>query len=94
MTGIELKGHLDVPEDRRIAIADALAAHIRLTRAEPGCLAFEVLPDPDVPGRWQVAERFASRADFDAHQARVASSDWGRISQGLTRSYEITEVPA
>ncbi|GKY87654.1 putative quinol monooxygenase [Sinisalibacter aestuarii] len=91
---IRLTGHIDVPEPRRAAIAAALPEHIRLTRAEPGCLAFEVRPDPAMPGRYTVAELFASRAAFEAHQARVAASDWGRISAGLPRSYTIDEVPA
>lgn len=89
-----LTGHIDVPEARRAAIAAALPEHIRATRAEPGCLSFSVTPDPAVPGRWQVAERFVDRTAFEAHQARVATADWGRVAQGVIRSYEITEVPA
>ncbi len=92
MTQIRLTGYIDVPADRLDAIQGPLSEHIRLTHAEPGCLSFEVLPDPSVPGRFSVAELFASRADFEAHQARVAASDWGRISAGIPRSYEITEV--
>ncbi|MEJ2029899.1 MAG: putative quinol monooxygenase [Maritimibacter sp.] len=92
MPKIRLTGHIDVPEDRMDAIAAALPEHIRLTHAEPGCLSFEVLPDPSVPGRFSVAELYASRADFEAHQARGAASDWGKISAGIPRSYEITEV--
>lgn len=89
---IRLTGHIDVPEDRRVSVAAALPHHVRLTRAEPGCLSFEVTPDPACPGRYRVAELFASRAAFEAHQARVAASDWGRISAGILRSYRVEEV--
>ena len=94
MTGpkIRLTGHIDVPEARRAAVAEALPAHIRLTRAEPGCLSFEVTPDPKVAGRWRVAELFADRAAFDAHQARTAASDWARIAAGLARSYTAEDL--
>ena len=92
MTMIRLTGHIDIPADRRDAVAAALPDHIRLTRAEPGCLSFDVTPDPDTPGRWQVAELFASRAAFDAHQARAAASAWAKVSAGIPRAYRIEEV--
>lgn len=95
MTGtmqIVLTGYLDVPGDRLAAVSAALPAHIALTREEPGCLAFDVTPDPEIPGRFNVAERFASRADFDAHQARMASSPWANVTEGIPRHYQITEI--
>lgn len=89
-----LTGHIDVPEERRAAVAAALPEHVRLTRAEPGCLFFEVEPDGAVSGRYRVSERFADRTAFEAHQARVRGSDWGRISEGIPRSYHITDEGA
>ncbi|MDA5556086.1 putative quinol monooxygenase [Shimia sp. MMG029] len=91
---IRLTGHIDVPTDRQSAVATALPAHIALTRAEPGCLAFDVTPDPNTEGRYQVAELFTDRAAFDAHQARAAASDWAKVTAGIPRHYQITEVPA
>jgi quinol monooxygenase YgiN len=88
---ITLTGYIDVPADRLDAVAAALPAHIALTRQEPGCLSFDVTPDADVPGRFNVAERFSSRADFDAHQARMKSSPWAEITAGIPRHYQITE---
>lgn len=91
---IRLTGHMDVPEDLRAAVAGALLEHIRLTRNEPGCLSFEVSPHPSVPGRYVVAELFATRQDFEAHRSRVQASDWGRITAGVPRDYQVTEVTA
>ncbi|WP_373456770.1 putative quinol monooxygenase [Brevibacterium sp. 50QC2O2] len=42
--------------------------HIELTRAEAGCLLFEVVQTGD-PLIWSVAERLADESGFDAHQA-------------------------
>jgi len=89
---IRLTGHIDVPDDRLAAVTAALPEHIRLTRAEAGCLAFEVMPVAGRPGRFVVHELFASRAAFEAHQARIAASDWGRVSAGIPRDYVIEEV--
>lgn len=90
---ILLTGHIDVPADRLPAVAAALPDHIRLTRAEPGCLSFDVTPDRRIDGRFNVRETFASRPAFDAHQDRMRESDWGRITAGLPRTYEIREIP-
>mgnify|MGYP001544700949 CR=1 FL=1 len=86
-----LDGHIDVPKDRLHGIVAALPEHIRLTRAEPGCLRFDVQADPDVPGRFIVSEEFTDRAAFEAHQTRAAGSEWARISDGIPRTYEIKE---
>ncbi|WP_116131787.1 putative quinol monooxygenase [Tropicimonas sp. IMCC34043] len=89
--GLRLSGHIDVPAARLAAVTAALPDHIRLSRAEPGCLLFDVTPDPARPGRFNVSERFVDRAAFEAHQARVGASDWGKITEGLPRSYRIEE---
>lgn len=88
---IRLSGHIDVPPDRLAAVSAALPEHIRLTLAEPDCLGFDVTPDGTLPGRFQVRESFASRAGFDAHQARAGASVWARVTAGIPRDYQITE---
>lgn len=89
---IQLTGYIDVPPHRFAEINAALPEHIRLTRLEAGCVSFEVSPDPHHAGRFNVAETFASRADFDKHQSRTKTSDWARITDGIPRSYSIAEI--
>ena len=89
---LRLSGHIDVPADRLEAVAAALPDHIRLTRAEPGCLSFQVTPDSSHPGRFQVDELFTDRAAFDAHQARAGATHWARITAGIPRHYVVTDV--
>ena len=72
-------------------ISTLLPEHIRLTREEPGCEIFEVLRSMSDPVRFAVREVFANRAAFEAHQARVASSVWGRSTKGIPRDYMLTE---
>lgn len=85
-----LTGFLLVPEPDRAMVERRLPDHIAATKAEPGCLFFQVQPDRCDPGRWLVAERFADRASFDAHQTRSRASDWGRATAHLTRQFQIT----
>jgi quinol monooxygenase YgiN len=67
-----------------------LGEHLRLTRAEPGCLSFEVSQGAD-PLVWQVDESYADRAAFEAHRARMADTAWANASAGIRREYKITE---
>lgn len=66
----------------------ALPAHIALTRAEAGCLSFEVVPTAN-PMIWSVSERFVDRSAFKAHQSRAAASDWAAQTKGIARDYII-----
>lgn len=91
---IILSGHIDVPVGRLNGVVAALPEHIRLTRAEPGCLLFEVTADPDISGRFLVREEFTDRAAFEAHQRRTAASAWARASDGIPRDYRIKEIEA
>ena len=84
-----LDGHVDVPAERVAAVMAALPEHIRLTRAEPGCLHFSVTPSNEVPGRLFVSETFVDQTAFDAHQARGAASPWAEATRGIPRSYDI-----
>lgn len=86
---VTLRGQIRVPPDRLEAIRAALPEHIRLTRAEPGCLRFDVTEDPDQPGRFDVTEQFTDAQAFRAHQDRARSAEWGRISAGIPRDYVI-----
>ncbi len=88
---VRVEGHLDVPPEHRESVADTLADHVALTRAEPGYLDFDRAPDPNVAGRYRVSEAFVDRAAFDAHQARGAASPWAAASAGATRHFTITE---
>ena len=89
---IQLSGHIDVPPERMEAVTTAVIDHISLTRAEAGCISFEVTPCPEVKGRFLVNEVFINQAAFDHHQSRTKASPWAKISEGLPRDYKITEI--
>ncbi|MCV2870730.1 antibiotic biosynthesis monooxygenase [Defluviimonas sp. WL0050] len=72
-------------------VSEHLPDHIRLTRAEPGCLRFEVLRSHADPVRFAVSEAFTDRAAFEAHQARASETIWAKVTKGIPREYEIRE---
>lgn len=74
--------------DEAARVAAALPAHVEATRAEPGCLHFDVIPSTD-PLVWTVAEEFVDPSAFEAHQTRSAASDWAQATAGITREYRI-----
>lgn len=79
--------------DEAEIVACHLPEHIRLSRAEPGCLSFEVTQEGD-PLVWRVDECFTDRAAFELHQTRTRASDWGRATSAIARVYESWEAQA
>ncbi|WP_028028990.1 putative quinol monooxygenase [Gemmobacter nectariphilus] len=67
-----------------------LPDHVALTRAEPGCLSFQVTPTDD-PLIWRVEETFTDRPALNAHQTRAARSAWAEATAGIRRDYTIRE---
>ena len=84
---VVLKGHLDVPAEKLEAVRAALPEHIALTRAEAGCIRFEVRFSETQPDRLLVSEIFENQTAFDAHQQRAGHSSWASVSQGIERHY-------
>ena len=87
LTGRLLCTARDLPLVERL-----LPEHIRLSRAEPGCLRFEVIRSPKDPLIYEVSEAFASRAAFEAHQARGSASEWGRRTAHIVREFTVKEA--
>lgn len=76
-------------QDELGRVLQGVEAHITLTRAEAGCLSFEVIQSAD-PMVWTVAERFTDAAAFEAHQTRATASEWAELTKGIARDYQIT----
>ena len=89
---IRLAGQLICADSVEAAAVMAhLPDHIRLTRAEPGCLLFDVTQTAD-PLVWQVDETFIDRAAFEAHQTRTRGSAWFAATRGIQRDFRMEEV--
>lgn len=88
MAKVYLDGLLIATSAAQRAVIDLyLEDHIELTRAEPGCLKFEVTEDPGDRNKFHVSEIFDSEEAFDAHQVRAKASEWGQHSEKLERKF-------
>ena len=89
MENVFLSGQLVCSDEDQVEIVmQHLPLHVRLTRAEEGCVSFEVRRVEDSLV-WQVDENFRDAAAFRAHQERVAQSEWGLATAGLERRYTV-----
>lgn len=95
MTGrVRLTGFLRCrSQEEADRILPHLAEHIRLTRAEPGCLAFEVHRSAADPACFAVSETYTDAAALAAHRARTEGTVWARVTAGIPRDYQVTELP-
>ena len=90
---IRVTGHLTCTTAEEAAmVAALLPEHIRLSRAEPGCLTFSVIPTSS-PLVWELDETFTDRAAFESHQTRTRASEWFRATAHLARDFDIADLP-
>lgn len=93
MSTVCLTGYIRVPAADLDAVRAALPIHVELTRAEPGCLQFDVVQDADEPTIFHVQEEFRDPSAFTAHQQRVRESAWGDVTVRVERHYQVTGIP-
>ncbi|MGO4907875.1 putative quinol monooxygenase [Pseudorhodobacter sp. W20_MBD10_FR17] len=63
-----------------------LPEHIRLSRAEVGCLKFNVTQTED-PMVWHLDEAFVDAQAFAAHQTRSKATIWAEKTAHLARDF-------
>jgi quinol monooxygenase YgiN len=73
-------------------VSELAPEHIRLTRAEPGCLKFDLFRSHEDPTCFAVSEVFRDRAAFEAHQARTRASLWWAGTSAIRRDFKIEEL--
>lgn len=90
MGAIRLSGFLRCGSIEEVdLVKQYLPDHLSLTRAEPGCISFDVMQTEDALV-WRVEELFIDRAAFDFHQQRTRASKWFYATSTIPREYKIT----
>jgi quinol monooxygenase YgiN len=89
---MRLRGQLICLTDDEVeAVRTHRPEHLRLTRAEPGCLTFEIT-DTDDPLIFEVMEAFRDAASFAAHQTRTRGSAWFAATRTILRDFRMEEL--
>jgi quinol monooxygenase YgiN len=89
---IRVTGNLVCSTSDDVALVLALLPeHIRLSRAELGCLGFSVSQSTD-PLIWVLDETFADSTAFEAHQTRTRASEWFDATRHLGRDFLVTDT--
>lgn len=84
---ITLHGRLICHDMAQLMTAlELLPGHVAASRAEPGCLHFDIAQSDD-PMVWTLSEIFADDDAFAAHQTRTKASPWGRDSASMGRDF-------
>lgn len=87
-----LRGRLICADMGEMLLAmNLLPDHIAASRAEPGCLRFDIAQGED-PLIWELNELFTGDEAFAAHQARTKLSRWGRDSAAIRRDFTAFET--
>lgn len=92
MPKIMLRGTLTVPSADLDAVLQALPEHMDATRAETGCLEFNVMQRTDEPSIFDVYEVYSERNALDRHQMRLKQTAWAEASRNAERDYCVSEV--
>lgn len=73
---VELIVTLDVRPDQRVRFLSAIDRNARASRAERGCLRFEVIEDLDEPNRFVLCERYTGEPAFEEHRTKLHFLEW------------------
>ena len=66
---VVLNVHIEAAPGTEDELAQRLLALVALTRAEPGCVSYEMFRDPEKPAKFMFQEVFRDQAALDAHLA-------------------------
>jgi len=86
-----VSGTITCTQQELATFSEVVSEHINLTRAEPGCIEFDIKQDAPGSCTFLIAERFTNRAAFESHTARTRASDWWGKTQHIPRDINITE---
>ena len=84
-----LNGWIEIPFAEQGRLLPLLEEHVRLTRSEPGCLAFDITKGREDPSRFEAADGSETGPPLRSTSAAPAASAWGEATRELKRNYQI-----
>jgi quinol monooxygenase YgiN len=71
-----LNVHLEAVPGHEEELAEHLLGLVGRTRAEPGCLVYNLHRDPENPAKFMFYEEFTSKEAHEAHDATAHIQQW------------------
>jgi quinol monooxygenase YgiN len=89
MTALTVVAKLKAKSGCEEKLAALLQGLVAPTRAEAGCLAYDLHRSHDDPGTFLFTESWASRALWDAHMASPHLAAFGEQQGAVTESWDL-----
>ena len=90
MGKVILEGYIVVSESDLINLKEHLDEHIKLTRAENGCIVFNVEQRNGKELIFDVYEEFSDKEAYYFHQERLKASPWYKATRKVERHYDVS----
>jgi|TARA_B110000263_G_scaffold56249_1_gene47831 quinol monooxygenase YgiN len=94
MGKVILEGYIVVSESDLINLKEHLDEHIKLTRAENGCIVFNVEQRNGKELIFDVYEEFSDKEAYYFHQERLKASPWYKATRKVERHYDVSGLEA
>jgi quinol monooxygenase YgiN len=94
MGKVILEGYIVVSESDLINLKEHLDEHIKLTRAENGCIVFNVEQRNGKELIFDVYEEFSDKEAYYFHQERLKASPWYKATRKAERHYDVSGLEA
>jgi quinol monooxygenase YgiN len=94
MGKVILEGYIVVSESDLINLKEHLDEHIKLTRAENGCIVFNVEQRNGKELIFDVYEEFSDKEAYYFHQERLKASPWYKATRKVEKHYDVSGLEA
>ena len=94
MGKVIVEGYIVASESDLINLKEHLDEHIKLTRAENGCIVFNVEQRNGKELIFDVYEEFSDKEAYYFHQERLKASPWYKATRKVERHYDVSGLEA
>lgn len=92
MEKLTIVAHIHTQPDKVDLVQNELSKLIPITRAEPGCIQYDLHQDNDNPSHFLFFEQWESRALWQAHMTAPHLAAYLEATQGAVREFTINEM--
>ena len=92
MTQLTIVANIIAKPERQALVKTELLKLIEITRAEPGCINYDLHQDKDNPAHFLFFENWASRELWQTHMNNQHLKDYMAATEGAVESFTLNEM--